>query len=332
MNVRSRAPVLLLSALILVSGIFAGIDLSTSTASAGNDSFGYRLINDDSEVEITPRYVYADDVVIPDSIDGKPVTSIGTLAFKGSGMSSITIPDSVTHIGGAAFRSCLQLTSVNIGNGVTTIDIMAFDNCQALSSVTIPGSVTYLGRYAFTYCPSLTAIIFEGDAPSVNGSFVGRGTNPTIYYRDGASGFTTPYWMDLPCQPLLMSMPNAPLDLVAVAGDAQVSLSWSAPASANGSDVDFYTVYVNGVEHGTFTATSAVVTGLVNGGTYEFNVSAHHSFGNGQNTTVTAVPSVQKTTSPPSGLDDGMIFIGVVTAVSVAILAAVLFIRRRSLP
>ena len=53
----------------------------------------------------------------------------------------------VTSIGGAAFSGCSGLTSVTIGNSVTSIGGYAFCRCSGLTSVTIPNSVTSVGEY-----------------------------------------------------------------------------------------------------------------------------------------------------------------------------------------
>ena len=58
-----------------------------------------------------------------------------------------TIPNSVTSIGGSAFRDCIGLTSVTIPNSVTSIGNYAFSGCSGLTSVTIPNSVTSIGEY-----------------------------------------------------------------------------------------------------------------------------------------------------------------------------------------
>src|SRR6266699_1506799 len=69
-------------------------------------------------------------VTIPDSINGYPVTSIGSAAFYNKyAMTNVTIPNSVTSIGSYAFFDCTSLTSVTIGNSVTSIGFDAFNSC-----------------------------------------------------------------------------------------------------------------------------------------------------------------------------------------------------------
>ena len=97
---------------------------------------------------------YSGVVNIPESVtyNGKtyPVTSIGSYAFwYCSGLTSITIPNSVTSIGELAFYKCSGLTSLTIGNSVTSIGGSAFSGCSGLTSVTIPNSVTNIGDEVF---------------------------------------------------------------------------------------------------------------------------------------------------------------------------------------
>lgn len=82
------------------------------------------------------------DIVIPDTYEGKPVTSINEYAFSGqTSLTAITIPDSVTSIGWYAFCDCTSLQSLTIGSGVTTIGEYAFRGCTSLKDVYYQGSV-----------------------------------------------------------------------------------------------------------------------------------------------------------------------------------------------
>ena len=68
---------------------------------------------------------------------------IGEAAFRGcSGLTSITIPDSVTTISNAAFSGCRGLTSVTIGNGVISIRIFAFEYCSGLTKINFEGTIS----------------------------------------------------------------------------------------------------------------------------------------------------------------------------------------------
>jgi len=66
-------------------------------------------------------------MVIPERINGLPVVAIGDGAFFYNQLTSVSIPDSVTHIGMIAF-AYNQLTSVSIPNSVIDIGGGAFDD------------------------------------------------------------------------------------------------------------------------------------------------------------------------------------------------------------
>ena len=109
------------------------------------------------------------------------MTSIGSYAFEDcSGLTSVTIGNSVTSIGKSAFEGCSSLTSVTIPTFAIrhipktnlqtvvitsgdTIGESAFYNCSGLTSVTIGNSVTSIGSFAFSYCSSLTKIYYTGE-------------------------------------------------------------------------------------------------------------------------------------------------------------------------
>ena len=96
---------------------------------------------------------------------------IADYAFSGFGvLASITIPNSVTSIGGGAFSGCSGLASITIPNSVTSIGEYAFFRCSGLTSVTIPNSVTSIGGEAFEYCSGLTSVTIPESVTSIGSS------------------------------------------------------------------------------------------------------------------------------------------------------------------
>ena len=101
-------------------------------------------------------------VTIPDS-----VTSIGDYAFFATYLTSVTIPGSVITIGECAFDASPCLMSVTISYGVTTIGDHAFSRCTELTSVVIPDSVTTIGDGAFEVCYELTSVVIPDSVTSI---------------------------------------------------------------------------------------------------------------------------------------------------------------------
>lgn len=94
---------------------------------------------------------------------GNTVTSIGYAAFNScSGLTSVMIPSSVTSIEPQAFAFCDGLTSVTIPDSVTSIGSYAFNDCVRIKNVTIGTGVTSIGDAAFRACSSLAIVTFLG--------------------------------------------------------------------------------------------------------------------------------------------------------------------------
>lgn len=90
------------------------------------------------------------EVVIPAEVDGYAVTALGDNLFKDSGVTSVTLPDSVTSIGWFAFYGCASLQTVTLGKAVSTIGYAAFDGCP--KSLTLCGAAgSYAEKYAMSY-------------------------------------------------------------------------------------------------------------------------------------------------------------------------------------
>lgn len=99
-------------------------------------------------------------VVIPETIDGMPVTRIGEYAFYCcDNLESIIIPQNVISIEKYAFGECGSLTNVMMPEGVVNIGECAFYGCSNLENISLPNSVEQIGDYAFAFCKKLVTII-----------------------------------------------------------------------------------------------------------------------------------------------------------------------------
>ncbi|MGN1442576.1 MAG: leucine-rich repeat domain-containing protein, partial [Acutalibacteraceae bacterium] len=92
------------------------------------------------------------NVVIPDTLGGYPVTSIGVSAFEAcTDLANITIQSGVTNIDRRAFFGCNGLISIVVPDSVTSIGESAFYNCKKLDNITIPDSIESIGNGSFNY-------------------------------------------------------------------------------------------------------------------------------------------------------------------------------------
>lgn len=100
-----------------------------------------------------------------------------TDAFRGcSGLTTVSIPNSVTVIQGNMFNGCVCLASINIPDSIKTILNDAFYCCYSLANITIPDSVTAIYNKAFYYCKCLGKIRFNStNPPAISGSGVFTG-------------------------------------------------------------------------------------------------------------------------------------------------------------
>jgi len=156
----------------------------------------YYNVTDTGEIEIARCYEYVRKVNIPIEIDGKFVTSIGKEAFSNcTGLTEITIPDSVTSIEDYAFSNCTSLTEITIPDSVTSIGERAFYYCTGLAKITIPDSVTSIGEQAFSRCTSLTEITIPDSVTSIeSGTFSGCTSLTEITLPDSVTDIEGQYY------------------------------------------------------------------------------------------------------------------------------------------
>ena len=131
------------------------------------------------------------DLVIPDTYNGRPVvglemrvfrnftgltsvtipetiTYIGEYAFAGcTGLTSVTLPDSLNAHGKGIFQGCTGLASVTLGNGIRSVPTSMFEGCASLTSITVPSQVLSVGARAFAGCTSLKSVTILGKIQTI---------------------------------------------------------------------------------------------------------------------------------------------------------------------
>jgi len=110
----------------------------------------YRYATSGGTITITGYAGTGSVVVIPEDINGLPVSSIGKEAFYGlTNLTSVTIASNVTKIGDWAFYDCTGLTNLIIQSRTVKIGDWALHHCSSLTSFTIGTNVTRLGDWAY---------------------------------------------------------------------------------------------------------------------------------------------------------------------------------------
>jgi hypothetical protein len=126
-------------------------------AGATNGDFQY-WVNEGS-VEITGYIGESEDLDIPETIQGLPVTKIGNSAFQGNtDLIRVRVPESVTVLSEAVFRGCTNLRRAILPSKPEVVAPYMFSGCVALEEVTLPKQVLELGREAFSGCKSLALL------------------------------------------------------------------------------------------------------------------------------------------------------------------------------
>ena len=172
--------------LILAVLAFAAAPLHANTATANNVKWTYTVSNGKATISGAYLLISTNSITIPSSLDNYPVraidkdtfngftslknivipntvNSIGNRAFQGSGLTSLTLPESVTDFGISVFSDCSSLTSVNIKSNTKKIGQAMFSGCSKLVSVSIPNTVTNISYRAFENCTRLKSIVIPGN-------------------------------------------------------------------------------------------------------------------------------------------------------------------------
>ena len=125
-----------------------------------------------SEIRINGFIGDSTEIVIPQAIDGVPVTMIGEKAFSETKITSVLIPEGVTKIGKNAFYRCKSLRAVSLPSTLTYLSVECFSVCDKLSTVIGLDHILQFGENCFEYCRSLTGeLVFDRDVELYWGAF-----------------------------------------------------------------------------------------------------------------------------------------------------------------
>ena len=116
-------------------------------------------------------YYYTGSIYIPSEVNVRgenyKVVAIGNNAFdSSSGLTSVTIPNSVTSIGNNAFIYCSGLTSIVLPDSVETIGNSAFHNCSKLTSIEFGKYLSSLGNNILANCSELKTVKVNSPTPA----------------------------------------------------------------------------------------------------------------------------------------------------------------------
>ncbi len=105
------------------------------------------------------------------SIDMTNITNIGASAFEGTGLTSVTIPSTVSSVGMKAFFGCTSLTNVIFNNTMDTLPESIFEGCSVLKSVKMPNGLKNLSQKSFkgTVALDVGSVIWDATIEDVLG-------------------------------------------------------------------------------------------------------------------------------------------------------------------
>lgn len=118
-----------------------------------NPSSDFAYTAADGEVTITEYIGTSEHVLIPDAIDGLPVTALADKAFYEKTVTTVVVPDSVTEIGAACFSGDNYLVSLKLPDGLKRLPPASLESCMRLYDFDLPQSLEkiYSSVFEFNY-------------------------------------------------------------------------------------------------------------------------------------------------------------------------------------
>lgn len=134
----------------LASGSASGSDTPAVTPNVEIPTLKMELTDGGEAYAVSSGKGLSGGVQIPSSYNGKPIVEISARAFADcTGLTDITIPETVEVIGDGAFWGCTGLTRIVLPNGIRQIGDEAFFGCRGVTMVILPDTLDSVGRSAF---------------------------------------------------------------------------------------------------------------------------------------------------------------------------------------
>lgn len=127
------------------------------------------------------------------------VTVLGGNCFEESDLESIVLSDWIEEISSCSFYECHNLNTINLPEGLISIGYQSFYDCTSLSTITIPKSVKKIGKYAFQACSGLISVTVNAIIPPAGGEgmFIGTNDCPIYVPEDSVNDYKqAEYWSD----------------------------------------------------------------------------------------------------------------------------------------
>ena len=171
--------------------------------------------------------------------------------------------------------------SAAAGNAQATVTWTApADNGSPLTGFMVTPYVNGAAQTPTSVAPTVTGTTIGSLSNGTTYTFAVTATNAIGTSPAGTSGAVTPA-----APPPTATVPSAPTGLTAVPGNASATVSWAAPANTGGTPLTSYTLTAStgGSVVSTLalppTATTQLVSGLVNGTAYTFDLIATNAVG-----------------------------------------------------
>lgn len=156
-----------------------------------NPASDFAYAADGGEVTITDYIGTSEHVLIPDAIDGLPVTTLGHRAFYEKTVTTVVVPDSVTEIGAACFSGDNYLVSLTLPDGLAELPPIALESCYSLMDFELPKGLKTIGAgalQAIFYLTHLTIPAGVTDIEQMN--FLMMHGLEEVSVAEGSTSFT----------------------------------------------------------------------------------------------------------------------------------------------